>query len=391
MEKIKVLRIISRLNIGGPAIHTILLTEGLNHHRFTSVLVTGQTASSEGDMLYLAKERGIRTVIIPELMRNIHLLKDLIAFIKIYGLMIRESPCIMHSHTAKAGTLGRLAGVLYNLTRSKRKCRLVHTFHGHVLEGYFGKARTTFFLWIERILGKFTDRIIVVSQKIKEDLLKLGIGNPEKIIVVPLGLELEKFLHISGPNNTDSTLKIGIIGRLVAIKNHRMFLEVAKKLKDEQKIKIKFFIIGDGELKNKLADYARDWGIQNDIIFMGWQNDLEKIYQDLDIVALTSLNEGTPVSLIEAMAASRPVIATDVGGIRDLLGDNDRGILVRSQDTEEFAGKLKELLENKELREELGRKGRDFVKNIFTKERLIKDMELLYNNLFKKGYGLCAC
>lgn len=390
MEKIKILRIISRLNIGGPAIHTILLTEGLNQNRFTSVLVTGKAALWEGDMLYLAKEKGIGTIIIPELMRKIHFLNDLIAFLKIYSLITQEEPDIVHTHTAKAGTLGRLAGLLYNLTRVKRTCALVHTFHGHVLEGYFGKVTTTFFLWIERILAKFTDRIVVVSQRIKEDLLKLGIGEPEKIMVVPLGLELEKFLHILPPDNADSTLKIGIIGRLAPIKNHRMFLEAARKIKDGRKIKIKFFIIGDGELRKKLEDYARDAGMQNDVIFMGWQNDLVQDYQNLDIVVLSSLNEGTPVSIIEAMAAARPVIATDVGGVRDLLGDNERGILIKPKDAQALADAIAGLTDNPSQRIELGNLGRSFVKDRFNKERLIKDMELLYNNLLKKESGLCA-
>jgi glycosyltransferase involved in cell wall biosynthesis len=387
-RKIKVLRIIARLNIGGPAIHTILLTEGLNKDKFDSLLVSGIVGDGEEDMSYLAEEKGIKPIIIPELGRKISFKNDLIAFWKLYKLIRRESPDIIHTHTAKAGTLGRLAGILYNLVTGywllvtgKQRCKLIHTFHGHVLHSYFGKIMTWLFIWIERILARFTDRIIVVNERIKKDLLGLGIGNPKKIAVIPLGLDLEKLLMIS--TNTNPTPRVGIVGRLVSVKNHRMFLDAIRLFLTQHptsNTQYQFFIVGDGELRDELENYAERLGIRDSVIFTGWQRDLERLYSDLDIITLTSLNEGTPVSLIEAMAAGKVVIATDVGGVKDLL-DTTRGILVKSEDVEGFAQGLSLLLNNEDLRKRIGQSGREFVKNRFTKERLIRDIENLYELL----------
>jgi len=390
MEKIKVLRIISRLNIGGPAIHAILLTEGLNRDKFESILVTGKVESAEADMMYLANQKGVRPIVIPELMRQIRPFRDMLAFLKIFSLIWREKPDIVHTHTAKAGALGRLAALLYNLLRKNKKTKLVHTFHGTVFESYFGKISTVIFIWIERVFAQFSDKIVAVSGKVKEDLLSLRVGNSQSLTVIHLGLELDRFLSISASPHMNSAVRVGIIGRLVPIKNHRMFLEAAKMIKDAQKIKTRFFIIGDGELREELEYYAARLGLDKEVIFLGWQNNLEDIYRDLDIVALTSLNEGMPVSLIEALAAGRPVIATDVGGVRDLIGDNEQGILVKSRDAGALASGIIKLADNPGLRQDLGSRGRDFVRARFGKERLFKDIELLYNSLFNKEPYLCA-
>ncbi|MDD4910354.1 MAG: glycosyltransferase family 4 protein [Candidatus Omnitrophica bacterium] len=391
MRKIRVLRIITRLNIGGPAIHSILLSQGLNNAGFETVLLTGTPGEKEGDMSYLAEEKGVHPVIIPELGPNLNIRDDFIAFWKIFGLIRKGRPDIVHTHTAKAGTLGRLAGLLYNLISGKRKCKLIHTFHGHVLHGYFGKLRSGFFTCIERFLGAFTDKIITVSEGVKRELVDLRISRPGKIIVVPLGLELEKYLRIvqNGKPHTDA-ITIGIIGRLVPIKNHRLLLDAVRLLKDTSDAveNTRLFIVGDGPLRRELEDHAVSSGIASSVSFIGWKRDLAQIYADLDIVALTSLNEGTPVSLIEAMAAGRPVIATDVGGVKDLLEPVCRGagipaerILVRPDDAEGFAHSLGLLLKDRGLRERLGAAGREFVKSQFAKERLINDMERLYNNM----------
>ena len=351
MKKIKVLRIIARLNIGGPAIHTILLTEGLDKSRFETILVIGTPDKSEGDMLYLAEQKGIRPVIIPELVRALHIRNDFIAFWKLFCLIKKEKPDIIHTHTAKAGALGRLAGMLYKFSsklpptpRLRRagkaqssKVRLVHTFHGHVLHSYFGRIKSTIFVWIERFLAIFTDRIIAVSENLKKELIALKIARPKKIIAIPLGLELERYLKIekNDPDLRDYK-SVGIIGRLVPVKNHKMFLNAAKKLKDTLGFgqKMKFLIVGDGPLRRQLEDYAKGLGIGEDVTFTGWVKDLENIYSELDIVVLTSLNEGTPVALIEAQAAARPCVATDVGGVTNVVEEARGGLLVPSGDTE---------------------------------------------------------
>jgi glycosyltransferase involved in cell wall biosynthesis len=420
-KKVKVLRIIARLNIGGPAIHTILLTEGLNSDRFDSLLVAGSLETGEGDMMYLAQQKGVRPLMISELGRKISLRNDLVAFWKLFQLLRKEKPDIIHTHTAKAGTLGRLAGILYNLVYSlqclavysKSKCKLVHTFHGHVLHSYFGRLKTRIFIWIERILAIFTDRIIAVSDKVREELLSLGIGTAPKIVTIPLGLELDRLLEISPlpvrqAGNSGATVRVGVVGRLVPVKNHRMFLKAANRLLSSIQhpaSSIQFIIVGDGELKSELENYVEQSGLKNSVIFTGWKKDLEKVYNGLDVVALTSLNEGTPVSIIEAMAAGKPVIATDVGGVSDLVASCrlpvtslpwqkpeaegnyricERGILVRSGDDEGFAQGLSLLLNDGQLREKMGRSGREFVRDRFSKERLINDIENLYEEL-------CSC
>lgn len=391
--KIKILRVITRLNIGGPAIHTILLTEALSRESFESLLVAGAVDKNEGDMMYLAKEKQLNPIIIPELCRKINLKNDLIALFKLYRIIRKEKPYIIHTHTAKAGTLGRVAAIL---ARTPIK---IHTFHGHVLHSYFGKIKTKAFLWIEKILAYFTDKIIVVSEKIKQDLLNLRISDSGRIEVIKLGLEIDKLLSV--PVNSRSELKVGIIGRFVPIKNQKMFFDAAKhilSISDFNRNGLKFIVVGDGELEANLKDYVAQLKIENNVVFMGWQKNLEKTYADLDIVALTSLNEGTPVSLIEAMAAARAVVATDVGGVRDLLGvkkqkilDRDssfditeRGVLVKSRDTKGFSSALKFLLKNSDTRLRMGRLGRDFAREHFHKSRLIQDIEDLYSGLIKE-------
>jgi len=391
MKKIKILRIIARLNIGGPAIHAILLTEGLDKTKFDSLLVCGSVSKDEGDMFYYAIEKNIKPIFIPELKRELSFFKDIAAFKKVYNIIKTERPDIIHSHTAKAGTLGRLAGIIYNFLNHNRRIKIVHTFHGHIFEGYFGKLKTKIFILIEQFLALFTCKIITVSESVKKELIFLGIGNKDKITVVPLGLELKSFLSI--PPKDNNGINIGIVGRLVPIKNHRLFLEaVSKVIADNPVIQLRFKIIGDGELRLELEGYSRRLNINTRLDFLGWQKDLVSVYADLDIVALTSLNEGTPVSLLEAMASARAVVATDVGGVRDLLGrviDTynvqdahfevlQRGIIVKTGDCNSFANALTFMLKHNNLRRDIGMRSREFVKNKYPKERLLEDMQNLY-------------
>ena len=400
MNKIKILRIIARLNIGGPAQHVVFLSEGLDEKMFETVLVTGTPESSEGDMSNLAQERGLRLINVPHLKREVSPVNDLKAVRDIFRIILKEKPDIIHTHTAKAGALGRFAGVFYNIF-SRNKCKLVHTFHGHVLAEYFSRFKTAVFVLIERILAHFTDRLIAVSESVRTDLLKRRIGDPKKIIMVPLGLELKRFLDVAEkpkvPDNS-SVFRIGIIGRLVPIKNHRMFLDSAKAFSVLYPASAaKFMIIGDGELRDELEDYARGLGLERKVEFTGWRRDLEKVYANLDIVCLTSVNEGTPVSIIEAMAAAKPVVATDVGGINEMLGGDpslssqsegmricQRGIIVKSGDAKALAEGMNTLVEDRGLSEKIGRASKDFAKKTFPKERLVSDMEKLYISLFER-------
>ncbi len=394
-KKIKILRMIARLNIGGPSIHAVLLTEGLDKSRFQTLFICGNLDHSEGDMSYYALQKNIHPIFISQLRRKISFLNDPIAFIKIYKIIQREAPDIIHTHTAKAGTLGRLGGICYNLLHRRKKIKLVHTFHGHIFSGYFNKFSTRLFILIERFLARFTCKIISLSTSLKNDLVSRGICAAAKIEVLTLGLELDRFLNIPLRINKD-VFHIGIIGRLVPVKNHRLFLEAAAEvIRSNPRINLRFKIIGDGESRGGLKEYADKLGLSSQIDFLGWQTALTEVYSELDIVALTSLNEGTPVSLIEAMASARSVIATAVGGVRDLLGKEcmcgiipdgnfrilERGIIVRPQDPVSFAKGLILLLSHAELREDLARRARDFVQERFTKDRLVRDIENLYQSI----------
>jgi len=397
MKRMKVLRIIARLNIGGPAQHVIFLSEGLNDARFQTLLVQGMPEASEGDMSYFVKGRNVRFKVVPQLQKPLNLINDLIAWGRIFQIILKEKPDIIHTHTAKAGSLGRTAAIFYNVF-AKHKATLIHTFHGHVLKEYFGSLKTALFAFIERFLAHFTHRIIAVSESVRGDLLKLGIGNAEKVIVMPLGLELERFLGMEYAgefSDMKNCFRIGIIGRLVPVKNHKMFLDSAKLfISRYPSIAVKFVIVGNGQLMGELENYAGRLGIADIVEFTGWLQDLEKVYLNLDIVCLTSLNEGTPVSIIEAMAAAKPVIATDVGGVKGLLCDDatcvvqpgefhicKRGILVKSCDSAALAEGLNALVGDEGLRVEMGQRARDFVRDRFSKERLLSDMKKLYEEV----------
>ncbi len=334
----KILRIITRLNIGGPAIHVQLLTKELNS-RFKTVLVTGQIDKNEGDMKYLSQN----VITISYLKRKLNLFYDMMSVFSLLKIIVRERPDIIHSHTAKAGFVGRVSAFIYNII-FKKKVKVVHTFHGHVFEGYFGKWKTKLFIMIERMLAKVTDKIVVLSDSQKDDLCnKYKIAPLDKFEVIRLGFDLKPFFECKKYkgifrkelNVADDVILVGIVGRLVPIKNHKYFIDVAKFfLKKYPEIKIKFIVVGDGELREELEEYSKS--IKEHIIFCGWRRSMPLVYTDLDILVLTSLSEGTPVCIIEAVASSVPVLTTC-----------------------------------------------EFVEEDYSKERLIKDIERLYIKLEK--------
>ncbi len=406
-ERIKIVRFIARLNIGGPSIHVHLLTTGLDENRFHSTLVTGKISPQEGDMSYLFDgSTESRPIIIRELQREISPAMDIKAFFQIVRILRQEEPDIVHTHTAKAGTSARIAVILYNLIRGKN-IQMVHTFHGHVFEGYFSPPKSLMFIWIERFLAMSTDVIVSISSTQKRDLSeKFRIAPAAKIKIIPLGFDLKPFLESDALKGrfraslgiSDDTLLVGIVGRLVPVKRHVMFLDAAKVfLENAPGVTVQFVVVGDGELREALERYAAQKGLSDHVRFCGWRRDLPEVYADVDILSLTSLNEGTPVSIIEAMAASTPVIATDAGGVFDLLGPRDghptseyfvvckRGILCRKEDPIGFAKGLKYLIEiDSRKREALVRGSRIFVEQGFSERRLLRDMERLYLELMGK-------
>ena len=443
LSKIKVLRIIARLNIGGPAINTIILSRYMESLGYETLMVAGQVGPDEGDMSYMAEAEGVKPVILAKLGRKLKPLNDLLALFTILRIIFNFRPHIVHTHTAKAGAVGRMAAFIYNKAQGLRHkaqglprreipadgaqqqgsttssiCRVVHTFHGHVLEGYFPKLKSSLFQLIEKILAKFTDVIVVVSGRQKEELCtRFSIGRSEQYRVIPLGLDLgpiENTSESKGKLRAELGLKekghvlVGIVGRLTPIKNHRLFLEsVSVLLRNNKNKGTRFLIVGDGELREKLKEGTKGLGLEERVIFTGWIRRLESLYADLDVLALTSNNEGTPVAAIEALAAGVPVIATDVGGVRELISEMktrpperrdlchggmvevgegefevcERGVLVKKGDVEGFAKGLNYLLENPKVRKEIGARGRKYALAHHTKEKLVSNMDMLYRSL----------
>jgi lipopolysaccharide/colanic/teichoic acid biosynthesis glycosyltransferase/glycosyltransferase involved in cell wall biosynthesis len=380
---VKVLRVIARLNVGGPAIHVINLTHGLDAMRFDSTLVTGTENPGEGSMLDLALERGVKLVVIPEIVGQATLKpRDLKALIALYRLMRQERPQIVHTHASKPGMLGRVAARLAGVPV------VVHTFHGHILHGYYGSLMSWLLRRMERMLARLSDRIIAVSEQVKHDLVRYGVAQPEKIRVIPLGLELDPFLDsdvhrgaLRGELKIASDVPlVGIVGRIFPIKNHRLFLEAAAQVAGKLPA-TRFVVVGDGTLRSEIEALARQLGLEQRVTFTGWRRDLPRVYADLDVLVVSSDNEGTPVSAIEAMASGCPVVATRVGGLPDLVEDGKVGYLVAPRDADAMADSIVGLLSDRERARQMGRSARESVRDRYRAERLCRDIEALYADL----------
>ncbi len=401
---IKILRVLTRLNIGGPAVHASVLSAGLDSERFSTCLVVGESDAREGDLSERFKGHPTRLIQIKSLRRSIRPWADAVALLQIVLIVWKERPDILHTHMAKSGTLGRLAGILYNRIgygrTSGKKAVLIHTFHGHVLEGYFHPWLTRAFIFLERWLSLYTDRLIAVSAAIRQELLEKGIGREDQVQVISLGIDLSALAKIPSRNGS-CVFRCGLVGRLVAIKNPSLFLEaVGQFVKQIPLHAVEAFVVGDGPLREKLEEEVRRRDLAGVVRFIGWQKDLRTWYECLDVVCLTSQNEGTPVCLIEAMAAGRVVVAMDVGGVRDLLEGKgvltadipsggyevtDRGILIRPGDAQGMAAALKLVAADAGLRRKLGEAARSYALKEFNQERLIQDISTLYEQLGGKG------
>lgn len=381
MRKIRLARVITRLNIGGPATHVVQLATKLPESEFETLLITGREGQHEASMVYLARRAGLSPLVIPELSPDIGL-RDGIALVKLVQEFRHWHPDIVHTHTAKAGTLGRLAARLAGVPA------VVHTFHGHVLRGYFPRPLEELFRTIERGMALLTDRIVTLSPSLRADLIEMRIAPSSKIEVIPLGMD---FSGLVGPGGPRGYLRqelgienlhpiIGTVGRLVSIKNQALFLRAARSMVDSGS-QANFVIVGDGELRPSLESQARDLDLAGRVHFLGWREEMSPIYRGLDIFALTSNNEGTPLSLLEAMAAGLPVVATSVGGVPDVVTDGVNGLLVPPGDGEAMTESWRRILRDPARSQRMGERARQDVIGRFGLERMLEKMRALYKSI----------
>ncbi len=386
---VRVLRAIARLNVGGPAMHVSLLSAGLEARGFRTTLVTGRVEAGEADMTDYALERGVTPVVVRALGRSVSPLADLRSFGELLSLVRRARPDVVHTHTAKAGALGRLAAALCGV-----RVR-IHTFHGHVFHGYFGAAATQLVLLAERTLGLLSHRVLAVSEEVGRDLAGVyGVVPPGKIEVVPLGLDLEAFAA-AGRGEGRGALRaeigaaadeplVGITGRLVPVKDHAFFLEAGAALLREEP-RARLVVIGSGPLEEELRARARALGIEGRVHFLGWRRDTARLTADLDVAALTSLNEGTPVALIEAAAAGLPVVSRDVGGVASALrGVADVILVPAGAPPAGFAASLAAAIRTSRGR---ARRPDPEVLRRYSVSRLCDDVERIYREELRRRRG----
>ena len=346
-QKTKVLRIISRMNVGGPSKHVVNLTDGLRKFGFDTHLLSGQPSTKEGNMYELAKEKNIDLKIIECMGRAISPLDDLKAFIRIIKEIKAFKPDIVHTHTAKAGVLGRLAAMLCGVPK------IYHTYHGHVFKGYFSRISTTLIIAIERFFARFTTNLIALTPGLCSELNQiLGIKDSNKIKVIPLGLDLSKNLSTSrragnwrnSAGFKENDIVIGIVARLVPIKNHELLINSMQYLCKTFK-NLHLAIVGSGELENQLQKQVTELNLQNSVHFFGNIKAIENVYSNLDLLVLCSKNEGTPVVIIEALASGCPVAATNVGGVAEVLQNGRLGHLLHSE-PKTFTKELTKIISN---------------------------------------------
>ncbi|MDD3859679.1 MAG: glycosyltransferase [Bacteroidales bacterium] len=389
----KVLRIINRFNLGGPTYNVAYLSKYMSPE-YETLLVGGMQDRHEACSDYIVKKLGIHAIQIPEMIREIGA-NDISAYYKIKNIIKRYKPDIVHTHASQAGYLGRKAAISLGVPV------IVHTFHGHVFHSYFNKYSTAVFKKLERDLAKKTSAIIAISELQKYELCNIHKIAPEnKFRVIPLGFDLDRFQenYLEKRQNfrekyniADDEIVISIIGRLVAVKNHPLFIKAISNIKKKTSKKIKAVIVGDGQLRNGLIELAYSLGLtcsypeeqipNPDIIFTSWIQEADVVFAGSEITALTSFNEGTPVSIIESQAANTPIVTTNVGGVENVVLKNKTALLAENDNLEDFTAKLFELVENDRLRNEMSQHGWNFVKDKFHYTRLVNDMKLLYDEL----------
>ncbi len=385
-ERVKVLRVIARLNVGGPALHVAYLSAGLADRGYDTTLVAGRVGAGEESMAFVAERRGVRIETLDDLHREIAPLRDLRTILRLSRLIRRERPAILHTHTAKAGAVGRIAALLAG---DARPPVIVHTFHGHVLRGYFNPALTTGFRLLERALAHVATTLVAVSPEVRDDLVALGIAPASKFTVVRLGIELDERVDYAEEERQATRRLLGIppeafvvgwIGRMTAVKRTEDIARTLRALANRG-VDAYLCLVGDGPDCARLERRMHELGVAKRCLFVGYQENVARFYDAIDALLLTSVNEGTPVSVIEALAAGRPVVATRVGGVSDVVRNGVDGFLVEVGDVESLAGRLAELAGDPDLRAQMGKAGRAHVVERYAVERLVDDVDRLYRSL----------
>jgi glycosyltransferase involved in cell wall biosynthesis len=389
----RVLRIINRLNLGGPTFNAAYLTKFMEPE-FETLLVSGMKDAAEESSEFIVKNLDLHPVYMPEMYRELNPFRDYKSYYKLRKIIDEFKPDIVHTHAAKAGAVGRLAAIHSGVPV------VLHTFHGHVFHSYFGSVKTRMFLEIERYLAKRTTKIIALSELQRDELVnEFKIAPKDKFAIVPLGFDLSRFetdkenkrkSFRAKYNILEDEIAIGIVGRLVPIKNHELFLNAIHLVAQRTQRKIRVFIIGDGELRANIEAMATKLGLKFDntnptapnlLTFTSWIKEIDVSNAGMDIIALTSKNEGTPVSLIEAQASGKPIVSTTVGGIENIVLENVTALLSPKDDVEAFAQNLLKLIEDDYYRLKIAQDGSDFVRQKFSHHRLCSDMSNLYNSL----------
>lgn len=386
------LRVIARLNMGGPAIHVANLAAGLEPLGYETTLVAGSLARGEDSMAFLADRLGVSVLAVPEMEREVSPLNDTRSIRRLASLIREIRPHILHSHTAKAGAIARAAALVVGEARPPL---VVHTFHGHVLKGYFGRARTAFFRRVESVLASASDVLVAVSPEVRDELVELGVAPRRKFVVIPLGIPLEE--RLGGPEAgldlrhaygiPEHAFVVGWVGRMTGVKDTGALLRIAAALR-ARGIDAVLCMVGDGPERERLEQLAHDLGIARSVYFAGYQVEVAPFYSLFDAFLLPSVNEGTPVSAIEALASGTPVVATRVGGVPDVVRDGIDGFLVESGDLAGATDRLAALARQPSLRRRLGAAGRERVRARYSVDRLVRDVDRLYRSLLE-AKGVC--
>jgi glycosyltransferase involved in cell wall biosynthesis len=394
----RVLRILNRLIIGGPALNATYLTK-YKAPEWETMLVIGGKDDHEQDATHLTDRLGLHPVKVEEMKRAIDPAADRKAYNKIKALIKEFKPDVVHTHAAKSGAIGRLAAAACDVPV------IVHTFHGHVFHSYFNKVKTQAFIQIERYLARKSSGIIAISEIQKAELADIyRIAPADKINIIPLGFDLDRFAQDQEAKRAgfrqrfdiaEDEIAIGIVGRIVPVKNHSLFVAAIAEVQKRTTQKLRFIVIGDGDMRLPMEEQFRNAGIDYayypqdrrhaQAICTSWQTEMDEVFAGLDIIALTSHNEGTPVSLIEAQAANRPVVSTAVGGVANVVKDGEAGFVTPAGEVKAFADALLQLTENAGLRRTFGAYGRSFVQHRFSYQRLVGDMDAYYKKLLAQS------